>query len=183
MQETWVRFLGWEDPWRRGRLPTPVFWPGEFHGLCSPWGCTESDTTEQLSLSLYCPLLPSFLWWFLLISLTFKWMQSTIKLVPFHLHSLPCSSLCTLNVSYMMMTSNLIFEVEPSFLNPVFWHHHLLSVYNVTYPKVIKIETLDLPSKPALTIFPFQLMTTPFFQSSNPKLCSHGDEKRRAIKI
>ena len=25
-------------PWRRGRLPTPVFWPGEFHGLYSPWG-------------------------------------------------------------------------------------------------------------------------------------------------
>ena len=21
-------------PWRRERLPTPVFWPGEFHGLC-----------------------------------------------------------------------------------------------------------------------------------------------------
>ena len=19
-------------------LPTPVFWPGEFHGLCGPWG-------------------------------------------------------------------------------------------------------------------------------------------------
>jgi len=29
MQETWVRFLGW-DPWRREQLPTPVFWPGEF---------------------------------------------------------------------------------------------------------------------------------------------------------
>ena len=24
--------------WTRERLPTPVFWPGEFHGLCSPWG-------------------------------------------------------------------------------------------------------------------------------------------------
>ena len=24
-------------PWRRERLPTPVFWPGEFHGLYSPW--------------------------------------------------------------------------------------------------------------------------------------------------
>ena len=24
-------------------LPTPVFLPGEFHGL---WGCKESDTTE-----------------------------------------------------------------------------------------------------------------------------------------
>ena len=37
-------------PWRRERLPTPVFWPGEFNGLYSPWGCKESDTTEQLSL-------------------------------------------------------------------------------------------------------------------------------------
>jgi len=26
-------------PWRRERLPTPVFWPGESHGLYSPWGC------------------------------------------------------------------------------------------------------------------------------------------------
>ena len=30
MWETWVRSLSW----RRERLPTPVFWPGEFHGLC-----------------------------------------------------------------------------------------------------------------------------------------------------
>ena len=37
-RETWVRSLSWEDPWRRERLPTPVFWPGEFHGLYSPWG-------------------------------------------------------------------------------------------------------------------------------------------------
>ena len=27
-------------------LPTPVFWPGEFHGLYSPWGSKESDMTE-----------------------------------------------------------------------------------------------------------------------------------------
>ena len=26
-------------PWRRERLPTAVFWPGEFHGLYNPWGC------------------------------------------------------------------------------------------------------------------------------------------------
>ena len=38
--------------WRRERLLTPVFWPEEFHGLCSPWGRKESDTTERLSLSL-----------------------------------------------------------------------------------------------------------------------------------
>ena len=35
MWETWVRFLGWEIPWRRERLPTPVFWPEEFQGLYS----------------------------------------------------------------------------------------------------------------------------------------------------
>ena len=39
-------------PWRRERLSIPVFWPGELHGLCSPWGCKESDTIEQLSLQL-----------------------------------------------------------------------------------------------------------------------------------
>ena len=38
-------------PWRRERLPTPVFWPREFHGLYSPSGRKESDTTEWLSLS------------------------------------------------------------------------------------------------------------------------------------
>ena len=26
-------------PWRRERLPTPVLWPREFHGLYSPGRC------------------------------------------------------------------------------------------------------------------------------------------------
>ena len=52
MQETAVWFLGWEDSLEKGkaRLPTPVFWPGEFHGLYSPWGRKELDRTERLSL-------------------------------------------------------------------------------------------------------------------------------------
>ena len=33
-------------PWRRERLPTPVFWLGESHGLYSPWGCKELDMSE-----------------------------------------------------------------------------------------------------------------------------------------
>ena len=32
--------------WRRGRLPTPVCWPGEFHTQYIPWGHKESDTTK-----------------------------------------------------------------------------------------------------------------------------------------
>ena len=51
--ETWILSLGWEDPLERERLPTGVFWPGEFRGLCSPWGRKESDMTERLSLSLF----------------------------------------------------------------------------------------------------------------------------------
>ena len=59
MWEIQLQSLGQEDPWRRERLPTPVFLPGEFHGQrslagCSPWGCKESDTTERLTLSLSC---------------------------------------------------------------------------------------------------------------------------------
>ena len=46
MRETWFGLWVAKTPWRRERLPTPVFWPGEFHGLCSPWGHKESDTTE-----------------------------------------------------------------------------------------------------------------------------------------
>ena len=45
MRETWVGKI----PWRRERLPTPVFWPGEFHGLYSPWGCKATNKTERLS--------------------------------------------------------------------------------------------------------------------------------------
>ena len=48
------RFNPWvgKIPWRQERLPTPIFWPGEFHGLYCSWGRKESDTTEPLSLSL-----------------------------------------------------------------------------------------------------------------------------------
>jgi len=42
-------------PWRRERLSTPVFWPGEIHGMYSQWGHKELDMTERLSLSLYFP--------------------------------------------------------------------------------------------------------------------------------
>ena len=58
MQETWVRFLGWEDPlekemathssiltWRIPRTEEPG-------RLLIPWGRKESDTTERLLLSL-----------------------------------------------------------------------------------------------------------------------------------
>ena len=37
MQETLVRSLSWEDPWRGERLPTPVLWPGEWFMTYQAW--------------------------------------------------------------------------------------------------------------------------------------------------
>ena len=52
--DPWIR----KTPWRREWLPTPVFLPGELHGQrslvdCSPWGCKQSNTTKQLTVSLH----------------------------------------------------------------------------------------------------------------------------------
>ena len=52
MRKTRVQSLGREDL-RRKWQPTPVFLPGKSHGQrnlvgYSPWGCKESDMTEQL---------------------------------------------------------------------------------------------------------------------------------------
>ena len=46
-------------PWRRERLPTLVLWPGEFHGLYSPWGCKELDTTLGVSVAAGGTFVPS----------------------------------------------------------------------------------------------------------------------------
>ena len=62
MQETWVQSLGLGDPLERERLPTSVFWPGEFHGLYSSWAHKELDTTEQLSLSLATCEMSTIVW-------------------------------------------------------------------------------------------------------------------------
>ena len=58
MQETWVRSLGWEDFLEEGMathssiLAWRFTWTEEPGRLYSPWGCHESDMTEQLTLSL-----------------------------------------------------------------------------------------------------------------------------------
>ena len=59
IQETWVQFLGWEDPLEKGIathssiLPWRIPWTEEPGGY-SPWGPKESDTTERLHLLSLC---------------------------------------------------------------------------------------------------------------------------------
>jgi len=54
IQETQVQPLDGEDPLEKEMATTPVFFPGEFYGQrslvdYSPWGCKESNMTEQLT--------------------------------------------------------------------------------------------------------------------------------------
>ena len=53
MQESWVRFLGQEDPLEKEMATHPVFLPRESHGHrslvgYSPQGRKELDMTERL---------------------------------------------------------------------------------------------------------------------------------------
>ena len=46
---TWHACMQWRRKWQ----PIPVFFPGESQGQgslvgCCLWGCTESDTTEEM---------------------------------------------------------------------------------------------------------------------------------------
>ena len=76
MQET--RFWSLvEDPWRRKRLPTLVFWPREFHG--HPWGRKELGTTKRLSLTTMTTI------WFTTLSL----LQKQAFYLPSHHSQLP----------------------------------------------------------------------------------------------
>ena len=59
MQETWVRYLGWEDPLEEGMVTPwqPIENPHGQRSLegYSPWGYKESDTTERLSTAHHTP--------------------------------------------------------------------------------------------------------------------------------
>ena len=59
MQKTWVQSLGWEDPLEKGMAihSSTLAWrspwteeSGMLQAIYNPWGCKESDTTEQLTI-------------------------------------------------------------------------------------------------------------------------------------
>ena len=50
VQETSVRTLARKIPWRRKWQPTPIFLPGEYHGLSS-LGVTVQEVTKELDMA------------------------------------------------------------------------------------------------------------------------------------
>ena len=62
MQETWVQYLGWEDPLEKGMATHSSILAWRTPRTVYPWGCKQSDTTEQLSPSLSCSSSKKFGW-------------------------------------------------------------------------------------------------------------------------
>ena len=54
MQETQVQSLGWEIPWRREWLPTPVFLPGEMSESFVLSCCPSSSHSSSDHMLLIC---------------------------------------------------------------------------------------------------------------------------------
>ena len=54
VQETWVLFLGWEDPLEKEMAThsSILAWKISRTEGCSPWGRKESGMTERLTLTL-----------------------------------------------------------------------------------------------------------------------------------
>ena len=92
--DSWVRKIPWKRKWQ----PTPVFFPGEFHGQrslvgYSPWVPKELDTTEWLTHSF----IPS-----PEISVTTVPVLRLIIQIPFH---------CIINLLIRLQIFNLCFWI------------------------------------------------------------------------
>ena len=75
--DTWARNI----PWRRERLPTPVFWLGESHGLYTIWVAISQTWLSHFHFSF----LPYNCVIFILLN---KWTQSfQIRLIPLNVLS------------------------------------------------------------------------------------------------
>ena len=77
VQETWVRSLGGEIPWRRKWQHTSLLLPEKFHGQrslvsYSPWGHKESNTAEHGFSSSHVQLWELKNWLFQIVVLDFE---------------------------------------------------------------------------------------------------------------
>ena len=123
-------------PWKSEQLPSPVFWPGEFHGLYSPWRCKQSDTTERLSLlfsltwnACWYPLPISPLGWLLFLKteriLHIFWMSILDHLYACKYYLLDCTSPFHILISSTMLFFNSNMTKWTKFLLYVFAFHLL----------------------------------------------------------
>ena len=61
MWETWISFLGWEDPMEKGKATHSSILVWRIHGMHSPWGPTEMGRKDPLSLSFQTQINSMFL--------------------------------------------------------------------------------------------------------------------------
>ena len=102
MWETWVQSMGWEDLWRRDRLPTPVFWPGEFHGQSMELQRVGHDwATFTFTLQQWNQCV-----WTLRVYLTMQTKVTDISLFSVH-SSWACNGTCGVQILPFVFLSHL----------------------------------------------------------------------------
>ena len=151
--ETWVRSLGWEDPWSRKWQPTPVFLPGESHrqrglGVCSPWShrvrhnwahmCTPYAALEGISICLDWGS-----WTFFIIRAFLKWhswLWNAVFSTPSSLKNLPVPM-----EDISSERGKMVFGFLPSFFSSfcffVLLHTSLLHGYTQKHHTCMQTQT------------------------------------------
>ena len=145
-------------PWRRERLPIPVFWPGELHGPYSPWGCKESDTTEWLSLNSHGKLKSYIkfcvvMWLSIFLERRFKaftcFLEESIILPNLRTTTIP--SVCELRCPQWMKVISL---QNPAFTRFTFKRSHRALPWNmITYTILNLIGTIILIKPPHIACY------------------------------
>ena len=92
MWETWVWVLGWKNPLENERLPTPVFWPKEFHD-CIVHGVAKS-WHNWLTFTFSCYI-------YFLVTKTFK-MYSLCNFQIFNTLLTTITTLCMSELFYLV---------------------------------------------------------------------------------
>ena len=125
-----------QHSWRRKWQPTPVFFPGEFHeerslaGHC-PWGRTELDMTEQLSLTFTHSIV---IWYFHMMN---------INSLAFQLYTFPFVKIIWFfwgglgwNVSFSLKIDNSGFVFEEKWLKWLNWGGGVIDVISINVCQV-----------------------------------------------
>ena len=167
-------------PWRRERLPTPVFWPGKFHGLFSPWGCKKLGPTEWLSLHFthnLCALKRHFSQneWTHLINFTYGNLTCSVQsLIHVRLFVTPWTAACQASLSIasswsllklmsieLVIPSNYLILCHPLLLQPSFFPSIRVfsneSVLCIRWPKYLSFSFRISPSNEYSGLISFRM--------------------------
>ena len=151
--DPWVRKTLWRKKWQ----PTPVFLPGEFHGLRSlvgygPWGREESNMTEQLTLFFFPKVFSPQAYVFV--------MDNSLGIFH-HDYSSPFSAKATRGFSWIFTMRQVGFQELKAHWRPIKLRFHMflpLILVHIQSPMFPQNHPLSVPTRLQHQQLPLQFM-------------------------